>query len=130
MYAFADALISALSLMTLCYLLFAVRVAFKKHYMNIFSHLMLILLVFSLLSKYIHYCLMHAGSNHVTLLVRSLFFLTHLDMFKYQGPDKTVGDNVAVFSLIWTYPLINNIVVSYTTSSHWVYDLMTLLHGN
>lgn len=51
-------------------------------------------------------------------------------MFKYQGPDKTVGDNVAVFALIWTYPLINNIVVSYTTSSHWVYDLMTLLHGN
>ena len=58
-----------------------------------------------------------------------MFFLTHLDMFKYKDEDVTVGPRVSVFALIWTYPLINNIVVSYTTSSHWVYDLMTLMHG-
>ena len=62
--------------------------------------------------------------------MRSLFFLTHLDMFRYQGEKHTVGENSSVFAFIWTYPLINMIVVSYTISSHWVYDLMTLIHGN
>lgn len=65
-----------------------------------------------------------------SLLVRCLFFLTHLDQFKYEGPDHTVGNQVTVFALIWTYPMINNIVVSYSASSHWVYDLMAIMHGN
>ena len=36
----------------------------------------------------------------------------------------------ASFAFIWTYPLINFIVASYTISSHWCYDLMVLLNGN
>ena len=56
--------------------------------------------------------------------------MTHFDQFNYQGPDRTVGDNVTMFAFIWTYPMINNIVVSYTASSHWVYDLMAIMHGN
>lgn len=64
------------------------------------------------------------------LTVRSLFFLTHLDMFKYDSVNHTVGKNAPLFAFIWTYPLINFIVISYTTSSHWVYDLMTLINGN
>ena len=51
-------------------------------------------------------------------------------MFVYANEDDTVGPKAPVFALVWTYPLINYIVVSYTTSSHWVYDLMTLIHGN
>lgn len=51
-------------------------------------------------------------------------------MFTYEDDDKTVGPRAPAFALVWTYPLINYIVVSYTTSSHWVYDLMTLIHGN
>ena len=53
-------------------------------------------------------------------------------MFQYKAADMdhVVGDRPAVFAFIWTYPLINFVVVSYTTSSHWVYDLMTLIHGN
>ena len=53
-------------------------------------------------------------------------------MFTYKETDidHVVGDRPAVFAFIWTYPLINFVVVSYTTSSHWVYDLMTLIHGN
>ena len=62
--------------------------------------------------------------------MRSLFFLTHLDMFIYENDEVTVGPRAPVFALVWTYPLINYIVISYTTSSHWVYDLMTLIHGN
>ena len=62
--------------------------------------------------------------------MRSLWFLTHLDMFTYTGDDHSVGSRSTVFAFIWTYPLINYIVVSYTTSSHWVYDLMTMIHGN
>ena len=41
-----------------------------------------------------------------------------------------MGPKAPVFAFIWTYPLINFIVVSYSMSSHWVYDLMTLIHGN
>ena len=32
--------------------------------------------------------------------------------------------------MLWTYPLMNFIIVSYTCSSHWVYDLMTIMHAN
>ena len=51
-------------------------------------------------------------------------------MFSYRGKNITVGPKAPVFAFIWTYPLINFIVVSYSMSSHWVYDLMTLIHGN
>ena len=56
--------------------------------------------------------------------------MTHIEEFKYQDDKHTVGDNVTMFAFIWTYPMINNIVVSYTASSHWVYDLMAIMHGN
>jgi len=52
MFAIGDAVVSALAVITLSYVIFATRVAFKKHYLNVFSHLMLILIVVSLLSKY------------------------------------------------------------------------------
>ena len=52
MYTFCDAFISGLSLLTLATVLYLIRKAFKKHYLNIFSHMMLILIVFGLLSKY------------------------------------------------------------------------------
>ena len=52
MFTVSDAVVSALSLITLFYVIFTTRLPFKKHYLNIFSHLMLILIVFSLLSKY------------------------------------------------------------------------------
>ena len=84
---------------------------------------MLILLVFSLISKSIFYSLIFC------LIVRCFFFLTHLDQFTYHGKDHTVGNNVTMFAFIWTYPMINNIVVSYTASSHWIYDLLAILHG-
>ena len=51
-------------------------------------------------------------------------------MFHYKNEDETVGTRAPVFAFIWTYPLINYIVISYTTSSHWVYDLMKIIHGN
>ena len=51
MFAVADAVVSAFSLITLCYVIFSTRKAFKKHHLNIFSHLILILIVASLISK-------------------------------------------------------------------------------
>ena len=52
MYTFGDAVISGLSLVTLFAVCYLVRNAFRKHYLNIFSHLMLILIVFGLISKF------------------------------------------------------------------------------
>ena len=51
MYSLGDAVITVLALVTLGFLVYSTRQPFKKHNMNIFSHLMLILLVFSLISK-------------------------------------------------------------------------------
>ena len=51
MYNVGDAVVSILALSTLAYLLYLTKVPFKKHQMNIFSHLMLVLLFFSLVSK-------------------------------------------------------------------------------
>ena len=51
MYAVADAVISVLSLATLFYVIWSTKSAFGKHHLNVFSHLMLILIVFSLISK-------------------------------------------------------------------------------
>ena len=51
MFAVADAVVSAFSLITLCYVIYSTRKAFKKHHLNIFSHLILILIVASLISK-------------------------------------------------------------------------------
>ena len=52
MYSFCDAIISGLSVLTLAAVLYLIRRAFKKHYLNIFSHMMLILIVFGLVSKF------------------------------------------------------------------------------
>lgn len=35
-----------------------------------------------------------------------------------------------MLALIWTYPLLNFILMSYTSNSRWVYDLMTLATQN
>ena len=51
-------------------------------------------------------------------------------MFLYDPETKSIANSPKLFSLIWTYPLINFIVISYTVSSHWVYDLMTIMHAN
>ena len=62
--------------------------------------------------------------------VRTLFFVTDLPMFLYDPDEGSIASNPKAFALIWTYPLINFIVISYTVSSHWVYDLMTIMHAN
>ena len=51
MYTFCDAFISGLALLTLVGVLYLVSKAFKKHYLNVFSHLMIILIVYGLISK-------------------------------------------------------------------------------
>ena len=53
MYSFCDAVITGLSLLTLIAVIYLIRKAFKKHYLNIFSHMMLILIVFGLISKFV-----------------------------------------------------------------------------
>jgi membrane-bound ClpP family serine protease len=50
-YSVADASITGLSLMTLAGVIFLIKDAFKKQHMNIFGHLMIILIVFGLISK-------------------------------------------------------------------------------
>ena len=62
--------------------------------------------------------------------MRTLFFVTDLPMFLYDPDEGSIASNPKAFALIWTYPLINFIVISYTVSSHWVYDLMTIMHAN
>jgi hypothetical protein len=42
-------------------------------------------------------------------------------------PEKS---KVKALALVWTYPLINYVLISYTISSQWVYDLMTLMYQN
>lgn len=60
MYSFCDAFVSLFALMTLGAVLYLVRNAFKKHYLNVFSHMMLILIVFALIGKF--------TSNHLIIL--------------------------------------------------------------
>jgi len=98
----SDAVVTLLSLATLFIVIWLVKNPFKKHHMNIFTHLMLCLVSFS-------------------LLMRSFFFMTG---------QPSIEENAKVWSLIWTYPLINMVVVSYTVSSHFVYDLMTIMYAN
>lgn len=50
-FSFADGSITGLSLLTLGGVIYLVRDAYAKHHMNIFGHLMIILIVFGLLSK-------------------------------------------------------------------------------
>jgi hypothetical protein len=65
--------------------------------------------------------------------VRAFFFATEADAFigtMEDSDEEGLNANAASFCFIWTYPLINFIVASYTISSHWCYDLMVLMHGN
>ena len=55
--------------------------------------------------------------------MRALFFLTTINLWRLEDHPKS-------FALIWTYPCINFVVVSYTVSSQWVYDLVTLRYGD
>jgi hypothetical protein len=51
-----------------------------------------------------------------------MFFLTTINLWH-------LNDHPKAFALVWTYPCINFVVVSYTVSSQWVYDLVTLRYG-
>ncbi len=50
-FSVADGAITGLSLVTLAGVLYLVKDAFAKHQMNVFTHLMVILIVFGLISK-------------------------------------------------------------------------------
>jgi hypothetical protein len=52
-----------------------------------------------------------------------MFFLTTLNIWSIDYQPKLVA-------FIWTYPMINFVVVSYTVSSHWVYDLMRFMYAD
>jgi hypothetical protein len=53
MFTFIDGAILGLSLITLALVVVKARPPFKKHSMNIFTHLMLVLIIFGLLGKYL-----------------------------------------------------------------------------
>ena len=82
MYSFCDAIISGLSVLTIIAVIYLIRRAFKKHYLNIFSHMMLILIVFGLVSKFYNLFMLI-----ISFLVRAMFFMTDLPMFLYD-PDE------------------------------------------
>jgi len=50
-FSVADGAITGLSLVTLAGVIYLVKDAFVKHHMNVFTHLMVILIVFGLFSK-------------------------------------------------------------------------------
>lgn len=50
-FTYADGIILALSLGTFAFVVYTVRVAFRKHHMNIFHYLMLVLILFALAGK-------------------------------------------------------------------------------
>lgn len=56
--------------------------------------------------------------------------MTDFKTFEFDPEAGEIAGKPKVFAFFWTYPLINYIVVSYTVSSHWVYDLMTIMHAN
>lgn len=112
MLLFSDFFVSGLALGTGFLMWYWTRQAFTKHFLNTFSYLMLIL-------------------AYMGLGVRVLFFFTGLSYFNYDAVTGQIDQKPAMFSFFWTYPLINMIVFSYTASSHWVYDLLSLIHqGN
>jgi hypothetical protein len=50
-FSVADGAITGLSLVTLAGVIYLVKDPFTKHHMNVFTHLMVILIVFGLFSK-------------------------------------------------------------------------------
>ncbi len=52
-----------------------------------------------------------------------MFFLTTLNLLSFNAQPKLIA-------FIWTYPIINVVIVAYTVSSHWVYDLMRLMYAD
>ena len=50
-FSVADGAITGLSILTIFAVLYLVNSPFNKHHMNIFAHLMIILIIFGLLSK-------------------------------------------------------------------------------
>ena len=48
----------------------------------------------------------------------------------YNTGDSSDQADTRVLALIWTYPLLNFILVSYAANSRWVYDLMMLMTQN
>jgi hypothetical protein len=51
MFSFTDAAVLGLSLATLAIVVFKARLPFKKHSMNVFTHLMLLLTIAGLIGK-------------------------------------------------------------------------------
>ena len=106
-----DGVLLATSLMTLGGVIHIVRPAYKQHHLNVFSYLILTLVIFA-------------------LIVRSMFFL--IDIY----PEDFVGDktnpvdgaiSAKMFSILWTYPVINYILAAYVLSGRWVFDLIVLI---
>lgn len=111
--AFDGILLSA-SLLTLFGVIRMSQLAFKKHYMNVFTFLILTLIIFA-------------------LIVRSAFFFIDVGQqdFTFDGTDPTQKINPGaqrpeLFAMLWTYPIINYILAAYVLSGRWVYDLIIL----
>jgi len=60
--------------------------------------------------------------------VRALFFVTDWDRLTYSTGDNSNTSDVRVLALIWTYPMLNFILMAYTANSRWVYELMILMN--
>jgi hypothetical protein len=56
--------------------------------------------------------------------------MTDWSRLTYSSGDTSANSDPRVLALIWTYPEVNFILVSYTASSRWVYDLMQLMVRN
>jgi hypothetical protein len=106
-----DGVLLATSLMTLGGVVYIVRPAYKQHHLNVFSYLILTLVIFA-------------------LIVRSMFFLIDIYPEDFVGDKKNPVDgaiSAKMFSIIWTYPVINYILAAYVLSGRWVFDLIVLI---
>lgn len=61
------------------------------------------------------------GKISFVIIVRGLFFLTTVDAVN-------ITQSKAI-ALLWTYPIINFIIVGYVINSRWVYDIWMLRLG-
>jgi hypothetical protein len=95
-------LIIALSaLITLGSLIFRIRKPFKNHKFNTFSYIMLLLFIYSLIGNYCSF-------SFTLYSVRMFYFLVDLD---------NISARMSAFLL--TYPIISNVIISYTISNLW-----------
>lgn len=73
-YHFADGVTTALSLATIVAVCFLVRDSFKKHHMNVFSHLIFLLTIFALVGKF-----------QLPLVINTLLFYSTGSLFPYRS---------------------------------------------